>query len=121
MTDPTAEQIAKLPKWAQERIRELKRALDVSRLAMADMLDSQSPSLVWYEELVSDSTIGGPSIRRVYIQTDRIMFGIDSSRNKILTVSIDHDEPDLYRISADSMQIMPRAYNSVEIKVGERR
>ena len=119
MTDPTAEQIAKLPKWAQERIRELKRALDVSRLAMADMLDSQSPSLVWYEELVSDSTIGGPSIRRVYIQTDRIMFGVDSSR-RMLTISIDHDEPDLYKISADSMQIMPRSYNSVEINLGER-
>jgi len=47
------------------------------------------------------------------------MFGVDSSR-RMLTISIDHDEPDLYKISADSMQIMPRSYNSVEIKLGER-
>ena len=119
MTDPTAEQIAKLPKWAQERIRELKRALEVSRLAMADMLDNQSPSLVWYEDFVCDNATGGPTHRRVYLQTDRIMFGVDSSR-RMLTISIDHDEPDLYKISADSMQIMPRSYNSVEIKLGER-
>ncbi len=118
--EPTAEQIAKLPKWAQERIRGLERALSVSRLAMADMLDNQSPSLVWYDGYISDNPTGGPSYRRVYLQTEQITFGVDSQRDKTLTVAIDHDEADRYLIKADSMQIQPRAYNAVEIKVGER-
>jgi hypothetical protein len=33
VTEPTAEQVAKLPKWAQEYIRNLVRALEISQRA----------------------------------------------------------------------------------------
>lgn len=120
MTEPTKDKIAKLPMWAQDHIRNLQRALDVSKQQMTDFCDSQSPSLIWYEELVCDAVSGGPSHRRVYLQTHRVVFGNDSQRDKTMTVAIDMDNADVYQITAGEMQIKPRAYNSIEIKVGER-
>ena len=117
---PTEEQIAKLPRWAQLRIKDLERSLAEAKRFVDDVLDQQNPSLVWYEELVCDNPTGGPSQRRVYLQTDRITFGVDSQRDKTLTVAIDHKEADLYQVTADGLNIKPRAYNAVEIKVGER-
>ena len=120
MTEPTAEQIAKLPKWAQEHIRNLAHALAISQRTMTEFCDAQTPSRVWYEDLVCDALTGGPTTRRIYLQTNSIVFGDDSRIQKTLTVQIDLHDQDVYYIIADGMQIKPRAYNSVEIKVGER-
>lgn len=118
---PSLEQIAKLPKWAQDYIRNIESALEVSRKTMTKFCDAQTPSRVWYEDLVCDAPTGGPSLRRVYLQTNRIVFGDDSQIQKTLTVQVDLHDQDVYYVSADGMQIKPRAYNSVEIKVGERQ
>jgi len=118
--EPTAEQIAKLPKWAQERIRNLERALFISQRTMTEFCDSQTPSRVWYDELICDKVIGGPSSRRVYIQSNRVTFGRDALRERTLIVQCDSDEEDVYLISADGMLIRPKVSNMIEIKVVER-
>jgi hypothetical protein len=41
---PTPEQIAKLPKWAQEHIKDLSRELDAANATLARMADEQTPS-----------------------------------------------------------------------------
>ena len=112
--------LEKLPKWAQKRIRDLESALAVSQRTMSEFCDSQTPSRVWYDVLVCDAATGGPSSRRVYLQTGRVTFGCDDGRQQTLTVSCDRDDKDAYRIDADGMRIKPIVSNSIEIKVGER-
>ena len=69
MTEPTAEQIAKLPKWAKDYIYALRRAsMEAARHAKAAE-DRDTPSPVSYTELICDNPTGGPSWRKKYVQT----------------------------------------------------
>ena len=69
MTEPTAEQIAKLPKWAQEYIHALRRAnMEAARYARASE-DRDTPSPVSYTDLICDNPTGCPSWRKKYVQT----------------------------------------------------
>jgi hypothetical protein len=53
MRTPTPEQIAKLPKWAREHIENLERDALVATSRLDDMLDSQTPSPIYHEDMVS--------------------------------------------------------------------
>lgn len=50
MEAPTAEQIAKLPKWAQEHIASLTRDLASAVTTLNQMGDSQTPSPFWVDD-----------------------------------------------------------------------
>jgi len=47
---PTPEQLAKLPKWAQQHIEDIERSLKAAQTRMANMDDQQTPSPVYIEE-----------------------------------------------------------------------
>jgi hypothetical protein len=68
---PTPEQIEKLPRWAQEHIKDLDRRMVVAERAVAEYKDSQTPSEFYYEDHLC---IGGgsPQLIRRYIQTNRM-------------------------------------------------
>lgn len=64
----TAEQLAKLPKWAREHIDSLSRELDAATLSLQQYLDNQTPSPFYLDDWFS------PTRQKVYIQsaTNRI-------------------------------------------------
>lgn len=70
----TPEQLSKLPKFAQEYIRSLRRERDVSVRAMNEWQDGQTVAPVYYQEYVSsnEEATGGPSLKTVYVQTRKI-------------------------------------------------
>lgn len=53
MNTPTPEQIAKLPKWAQEHIHFLQRWHDEAQAKLKEYLDTQSPSAIYTGHEVS--------------------------------------------------------------------
>jgi len=53
VNQPTPEQIERLPKWAQAHIRELERDRRTADEALARYLDDQTPTQVWYEEMLT--------------------------------------------------------------------
>lgn len=89
MNTPTPEQIAKLPKWAQEHIADLDRRMVVAERSLKEYEDAQTPSEFFYDDLLC---IGGKSPQNVrrYVQTHRISIVRDGIRADVL---LRHDEP----------------------------
>jgi methyl coenzyme M reductase subunit D len=73
MNQPTPEQLAKLPKWAQEHITDLSRQRDAALNVLNEFQDSQTVSRFYYEDHVCTGEQAGPSSKRRYIQTDRVI------------------------------------------------
>jgi hypothetical protein len=63
---------SKLPKWAQEHIRDLERQRDESITALNEYVDRQTESAFYYDDYVSTGEEQGPSNKRSYIQTRQI-------------------------------------------------
>jgi hypothetical protein len=86
---PTPEQIAKLPKWAQELIANLDRRVVLSERALREHMDSQTPSEFFIDDYLC---IGGgsPVATRRYVQTHKISVAKDGVRADIL---LRMDEP----------------------------
>ena len=73
MTDgPTGEQIAKLPKWAQEYIADISRERYVAVRALNEYCDDSTPSPFSVEELLCVGNGAGPSSKLRYIQAHTI-------------------------------------------------
>lgn len=72
MNSPTPEQIAKLPRWTQDHIITLQRERDNAVQALKDFCDAETPSPIFYDDLVSDGDKIGPSVRRKYIQNRKL-------------------------------------------------
>ena len=68
----TGQMIVKLPKWAQDHIKELERERDTAIRALNEYVDGQTESPIFYDELVSTGEERGPSLKRVYIQSHDI-------------------------------------------------
>lgn len=62
MNEPTPEQLAKLPKWAQDHIKHLTTSNNAIKSSLKQFNDSQTPSPIWVDEWLQD-----PRIKR-YIQ-----------------------------------------------------
>ena len=62
------ERIAKLPKWAQECIRDLRRQRDAVVNQLNEFIDNQTESPFYIEEMISTGERRGPSVKRHYIQ-----------------------------------------------------
>jgi len=65
--NPTPEQFARLPKWAQEHIADFERTNSVLRKQVSEMLDSLTPSPFYTEDLHSAGMVKRflPGIRRI--------------------------------------------------------
>ena len=65
MSRPTSEQIVKLPKWAQEHIRDLERQRMAAVEALEDFTAKNDTGPVCCRLMVSDGASRGPSSRQV--------------------------------------------------------
>jgi len=70
MTDPTPEQIAKLPKWARAYISQLEDTADAATRQLEGYLDDQTPSQIWYDDWCRLGSINH-TLRR-YVQSFRV-------------------------------------------------
>lgn len=69
---PTPEQIAKLPKWAQDEIKSLARQRDAAIRALNEYVDNQTESPFYTEDNECTGEQSGPTNRRRYIQAHKI-------------------------------------------------
>ncbi len=69
---PTPEQIAKLPKWAQEYIKDVSREREVSLRTLNAFQDEQTPSPFYVEENLCTGEASGPTTKRRYIQAHSV-------------------------------------------------
>ena len=86
---PTPEQLAKLPKWAQEHIEDITRQHKVAVGQLNQCLDTQTPSSFFIDEYVGIGA-GSPKNIRKYVQTHKISIQRDGVR---LDVLLRIDEP----------------------------
>jgi len=61
--------ITKLPKWAQDKIRDVERQRDIAVNALNEYIDDQTPSAFSIDDLICTGEEHGPSFKRRYIQT----------------------------------------------------
>ena len=67
-----SEQLSKLPKWAQERIRNLEREREVAVRALRDWSDSQTYSPISIPEYASTGENQGPTRYVRYVEGHRV-------------------------------------------------
>ena len=75
----------KLPKWAQEHIESLQRERDTAVKTLKDFEDSQTPSPIYFDELVSDGESIGPTHRKRYVQSHDINIEIHGVHLRVAT------------------------------------
>ena len=66
MNQPTPEQIARLPKWAQEHIRDLEGHKDIAQRKLREYLETQEQTNCWTDELVCMKNSGPEWVRRYF-------------------------------------------------------
>ncbi len=71
MNIPTPEQIARLPKWAQEYIEDLDRRTVIAERALKNYTDNQTPSKFYFDDFLCIGE-GTPQLSRKYVQTRKI-------------------------------------------------
>lgn len=119
----TPEQLAKLPKWAQEHIADLTRQMDVAKRTLNEFTDSQTPSDFYVEEMLclTEGNQNNKFVKR-YIQSHKVDVEHDGVR---LTILLRQDEKgiDLQWYSADrhmsEVAMVPLGFNKVKIVAKE--
>jgi len=106
--DPTL--LSKLPKWAQEYIREVEMQRDAARRELNAFTDNQTESKVWTEGLVCDSR--PPRAVRRYIQDHGVIFNLDGDEVYIL---LREDQHCLEIGTGYGVKFQPWAANSLRV------
>ena len=128
--NPTPEQIAKLPKWAQEHIVDLARQRAAAVQALNEATNRVQPAPFYFTDTVHTGEASGPSFKKFYVNTRRM-----SVEHAGIQLDVFLPEPDdgqrLYGIEltyrsiggrglTDRMVgIMPRSINSVQLAAKE--
>lgn len=107
VTDPTPEQIAKLPKWAKDYLEKMTRLKERAETALKENTDSQTPSYFYIEE----SILGKP---RSYIQTTRIV--VEYQGVKLEVKTRDGIELSWEDIHSTDAAFIPVAYQQARLK-----
>lgn len=117
MDTPTPEQLAKLPKWAQERIKHLETLLHINERTMRQFQDEQTISTVYFEDQIYNTQKSGPNSVKKYIQATGVSFVIDASKHHEIRVSHRYDSPGVLDISGGwgVLKIMPTASNCIRV------
>ena len=76
--------IEKLPKWAQAHIRKIERERSEAINKLNSSLDKQTPSDIYYEDMVCAGEKKGPSTKRFYIQSYKITIKHDGVELEII-------------------------------------
>ncbi len=122
MNTPTPEQIAKLPKWAQEHIADTERRQRNAERTLTEFQNNQTPSEFYTEEYVCCGENGNQFVKR-YIQAHKVCVERDGVK---LTILIRQDEAglDLQWQSTDRLMnevaLVPTSFNKVKIVSKEK-
>ena len=79
----TPEQMAKLPKWAQEHINDLARRVEMAERILQQYKDNQTPSEFFYDDYQCIG-LGTPQHARRYVQTYKMTVARDGIQADIL-------------------------------------
>lgn len=117
---PTEEQIAKLPKWAQDHIKEITRERELSVRALNQYCDDSTPSPFEILDFVCTGEQAGPSAKARYIQAHSLRvkwrgveLRIDANDYGVSGKGIRLQwEPDGY---GKDCAMIPLSYNSVKL------
>jgi hypothetical protein len=118
---PTPDQLAKLPKWAQEHIVNLERRTKTAEDALNDYKDNQTPSEFYTEDMLCVGE-GSPEYVKRYVQGYKMNVEHDGVR---LTILLRQDEKgiDLQWYSTDRLMrevaMVPLSFNKVKIVAKE--
>lgn len=115
----TSEQLAKLPKWAQEEFNTLLQQRDTAVAALRKYTDNQTPSAVKIDEMLCLEK-GAPEFRTRYIQTERVQFewsGVElsvhlSDRNDRKSIDIQWESTSRM---FNEVIMQPRSYQNISI------
>lgn len=114
---PTPEQIAKLPKWAQEHIADLSRRQQNAERALNEFKDNQTPCEFYTEDYLCVGAKSNEYVKR-YIQAHKVCVERDGVK---LTILLRQDEKglDLQWRSTDRLMnevaMVPTSFNKVKI------
>jgi len=111
---PTKEMLEKLPKWAQERIRDLERERELSVRALNAFVDGQTESAIWVDDGVCSGEESGPSFKRRYIQAHQVTFRVGAQE---VYISLDLRDSSELKINCGgrTMVFQPVASNAMKI------
>lgn len=70
---PTPEQLAKPPAWARAHIQKITREREVALSALNKYVDEQTVAPFYIEEMECTGERAGPSFKRRYIQSNKMM------------------------------------------------
>lgn len=117
MSTPTSEQIEKLPKWAQDHLRNLQRERDVAIRELNEWVDSQTPSAFSVSEMLCIGEQKGPSIKRRYIQGHRMEvvhagIHLDISLGQESCIRLQWEDE---RRLCKEVAMVPKSFNNVEL------
>ncbi len=121
MNIPTPEQIAKLPKWAQEYIENLDRRVVIAERELKKMQDSQTPSEFYIDDVLCIGE-GTPQHARRYVQTHKMTVEHDGVK---LTILLRQDEKGIDLQWNNTSRLMsevamvPLSFNKVKIVAKE--
>ena len=116
------EKIKKLPKWVQNNIKSLERERESAINKLNEYIDNQTPSSVFYEDLVCTGEQQGPSNKRKYIQSHRIEFEHDgvycavTLRKGYVQINWSGGE----RWGSRDVAMIPESYQSIRIVSKEK-
>ena len=110
-------QLEKLPKWAQEYIADLEREREMAIRTLNQYTDNQTASPFYVDELVCTGEEQGPTHKRKYIQTCRMVVehaGVE------LTILLRHDDRIELSWAGRNGQLrdigaIPRSYQSIDL------
>lgn len=118
----TDAELAKLPKWAQVKVKDLTRERDIAVRELTAFLDDQTPSPVSTMEMLCIGESQGPSIKTRYIQANDVRFswhGVElevrlrdggSMHNNCIQLSW-HSEKRM----SEHVAMVPASFNCVEL------
>ena len=116
--NPTPEQIAKLPKWAQERIHDLERERNESVKALNQHIDGQTPSPFYTDQAICTGEVPGAAFKRTYYQAGWHM-NVVCAGVKLQIVLRDDRGIDLQWSAADcpsdEVAFIPASYQKAEL------
>jgi hypothetical protein len=109
---PTAEQIAKLPKWAQDYIVSLQRQVNNAEDQLNRYCDTVTPTRVCFDPYQIDGT------KVKYIQSDEVTFKLSTKYSIAVRI-----EKETLRLMANGnfrgLRIMPEVSNVIQVGVYE--
>jgi len=119
---PTPEQIAKLPKWAQEHIRDIERQLSAATTALDQIKDQQTPSPIYLDDWYCtprmkryiQSPTGHLTIQHAGVHLD-IFLAPEKDGQRLHGIELQYAAVESRGLTDRQIAIMPRGINTIQL------